>query len=420
MRVLIVAENATCEAGGEAILPLHYFRLLRQRGIEAWLLVHERSRDALKESLAPQERVRVSYAPDLRLHRQLNSLYYRVPRLLYKLIGAPVMSFSTQWMLRKFARRMIEAHRIDLVHQPTPVSPKATSMMFGFGVPVIIGPMNGGMSYPPAMSWLERRWERTMTAAARAASHIANALIPGKLLARVLLVANQRTARALPLGARGQVIELVENGVDLSLFRASSAPSAARDREQVRFAFVGRLVDWKGVDFAIEALARSPASLCLHVVGEGPMRSMLEGHAVRHAVRERVFFHGFVPQARCPAILADMDALVLPSLYECGGAVVLEAMCMGLPVIATNWGGPADYLDASCGVLIEPRGREPFVADLAAAMQRLAASAQLRQRLGAAGRRRAQERYDWQRKIDVIVRLYQQVLDSRRLAGKKA
>ena len=327
-----------------------------------------------------------------------------------------MMSITTQWLLRRIARTMIDAHGINLVHQPTPVSPKAVSMMFGLGTPVIMGPMNGGMSFPPAMNWLEPRGQRAMTWAARAASHLVNALMPGKLRADVLLVANQRTARALPMGARGQVIELVENGVDLSLFHRPPATQGAQVRDQSHFAFLGRLVDWKGVDLAIEALARAKASVCLHVIGDGPMREMLTQHAARHGVAGRVVFHGFVTQSRCPELLACMDALVLPSLFECGGAVVLEAMSMGLPVIATNWGGPADYLDETCGVLIEPRGREPFVADLADAMERLSASAELRQRLGSAGRRRVEAHFDWQRKIDAVLDLYGSVLDSRRPA----
>jgi glycosyltransferase involved in cell wall biosynthesis len=98
--------------------------------------------------------------------------------------------------------------------------------------------------------------------------------------------------------------------------------------------------------------------------------------------------------------------LVLPSLYECGGAVVLEAMAMAKPVIATAWGGPLDYLDASCGILIEPDGREQIIAGFAAAMLRLAQSPELTSRMGAAGRQRLLERFAWRRKIDALCGIY--------------
>ena len=56
--------------------------------------------------------------------------------------------------------------------------------------------------------------------------------------------------------------------------------------------------------------------------------------------------------------------MILPSVFEPGGAVVLEAMASGKAVIAVKWGGPADVLDANCGILIEPRDPASLVADL--------------------------------------------------------
>jgi glycosyltransferase involved in cell wall biosynthesis len=115
-------------------------------------------------------------------------------------------------------------------------------------------------------------------------------------------------------------------------------------------------------------------------------------------------------QADCAHRLRSADALVLPSLLECGGAVVLEAMAVGLPVIASAWGGPMDYLDAECGVLVPVESRAGFVAGLAEAMARLAADAGLRERMGRAGRRRVVEEFDWEVKVDRMLQLYAQAV----------
>ena len=85
---------------------------------------------------------------------------------------------------------------------------------------------------------------------------------------------------------------------------------------------------------------------------------------------------------------------------------MLEAMAIGLPVIATKWGGPADYLDETSGILIEPRGRERFTADLARAMVRLANSRELALQLGSSGRARVATEFDWEKKIDRILSVY--------------
>jgi glycosyltransferase involved in cell wall biosynthesis len=86
---------------------------------------------------------------------------------------------------------------------------------------------------------------------------------------------------------------------------------------------------------------------------------------------------------------------------------VLEAMATGLPVIATAWGGPADYLDASCGILVEPRSREHLVEGLAGAMAELAADPARRRTLGRAGRARVERHFDWQARIDQMLEIYQ-------------
>jgi hypothetical protein len=92
--------------------------------------------------------------------------------------------------------------------------------------------------------------------------------------------------------------------------------------------------------------------------------------------------------------------------------VVLEAMAAGLPVIAAAWGGPTDYLDESCGILIEPSDRESFIGEFAVAMERLAGSFELRKQLGEAGRRRAAEFYDWQKKGEQILSIYERAAKS--------
>jgi glycosyltransferase involved in cell wall biosynthesis len=84
-------------------------------------------------------------------------------------------------------------------------------------------------------------------------------------------------------------------------------------------------------------------------------------------------------------------------------------MAMGLPVIATRWGGPADYLDDTCGILIDPENPDQFVSALAAAMQRLGGDPALARRLGQAGKQRVTAKFDWERKIDRIIELYREV-----------
>jgi glycosyltransferase involved in cell wall biosynthesis len=91
-------------------------------------------------------------------------------------------------------------------------------------------------------------------------------------------------------------------------------------------------------------------------------------------------------------------------------------MSLAKPVIATAWGGPLDYLDADCGLLIEPRSPEAIVEGFAAAMLELAGSPALRRRLGARGLERVRREFDWEIKVDRMLDLYSKCM-GRHLVG---
>lgn len=425
-RVLIVAEHASAEFGGEAALPLHYFRVLRKRQIEVWLVVHERTRNELKQQLG-DDFDRVYFVSDSFLHW----LLWKIGRLLPQRLAYVTVWFASRLMTqvaqRVLVKKAVQRHQITVVHQPTPVSPKEPSLLFGVGAPVIIGPMNGGMNYPPAFQSMQSRFVHLTFEVGRLVANWLNWLLPGKHRAAMLLVANARTHEALPKGIRNCVVELYENGVDLSVWRpkpeSDMLPIHSSPDEPVhrtKFVFVGRLVHWKAVNLLLSAFERVARQMPveLEIIGDGPEYDRLRQLAIDLGLLQldmaqgssAVNFWGWLSQADCAQRLQQADVMVLPSMLECGGAVVLESMAMGIPVIATNWGGPSEYLDDSCGILIEPRSQELFVNDLAAAMTRVAASPALRRTMGQMGRRRAVTQFDWDVKVEAILDLYQHVL----------
>lgn len=401
MRICIVAEHASARFGGEAILPLHYFRLLRSRGVECWLVVHSRTQSELEELFA-RDIDRIEFVPDFWIHKVIFFLSLHFPRRLSEATLGLLNQLITQFCQRRIVRRLIINKGIDVIHQPIPVGPRFPSMLFGLGVPQVVGPLNGGMEYPPFFRSSESRLSRTALALSRLFSNLANTLLPGRKHADVVLVANDRTWRALPSGTRGKVIELVENGIDIDMWQGLSLHS---ESTVPRFAFVGRLVDWKAVDIVIRSL-KQVSFAELEIIGDGPMLAQWQSLACELGLEDRIRFVGWLPQQECAARLRSAIALVLPSLYECGGAVVLEAMAMGKPVIATRWGGPADYLDETCGILVEPESYSCLVNGFAQAMQKLIDLPSLARSMGDSGRARAVRDFDWQRKIDQVIRIY--------------
>ncbi len=417
-RVLIVAEHASARFGGEAALPLHYFRVLRARGVPVWLLTHARTRDELVALFPDESRIR--YIEDTAWHRTMWQIGRRLPDQISYFTTGFLSRLSTQLAQRRLARALVREAGITVVHQPMPVSPREPSLLFDLGAPVIIGPMNGGMDYPPAFRRNRGAIERTLLGLGRRVASLLNAAMPGKRRAATLVVANRRTRDALPAGVCANVVELVENGVDLRLWHAPVDRAATEpERDVVTFAFMGRLVDWKAVDLLLYAFAkaRDRAAIRLWILGDGAERVRLEALAGQlnldspeEAAKGAVHFAGWMSQVACAQRLGHADCLVLPSLLECGGAVVLEAMSLGKPVIATAWGGPLDYLDPSCGVLVQPGSRDEIVDGFADAMVAMAESAPQRTRMGRAGLEKIKNEFDWELKVDRMMVLYREAM----------
>lgn len=408
LRVCIAAENASLRMGGEAILPYHYFRLLLARGVDVHLLTHERSQAELL-GLFPAHAERLHFVRD----HPLQKLFFRLSAFLPRRVAEATVGLATQMLTQRSQRRLLRSITGPgwVVHQPIPVSPRFPSLLNGLAAPLVIGPLNGGMEFPLAFRGLESGASRRLVGFGRRLTHLVNRLFPGKREAAVVLVANQRTRAALPYGLRGRIVELPENAVETSQWQPQDtedrASSAKHDLS--RFLFMGRLVDWKALDIVLDALVAIEGTH-LDVVGDGPMRKVWEERAGSLGLAGRVRFHGWQSQGACATLLHAATALVLPSLYESGGAVVLEAMAAARPVVATAWGGPADYLDATCGILVEPASRAALVFGFAAAMGRLAGSPDLCLRLGAAGRAKVLASYDWERKTDAILEIYKSVV----------
>ncbi len=415
LKVLIVAPNASARMGGEAFLPLKYFQILRQHGHPAKLIAHSRNREELTTAL-PDDADHIYYIDDSRYHRAV----WRVGKGLPEAVRTPLIGNLINQINEAFQKRLIRdlvsQGQVDLIHQPIPVSPRAPSRIHGFGVPVVIGPMNGNMSYPKGYEDYESRMSRLFVPAARTLGLLANLLIPGKRRADVLLVANERTRTGLPVPNRNWAITLVENGVDLSVWSNEVQSRLPSKPGKLKLVFMGRMIPLKGLDFSIEAvrLAREGgANVTLDILGDGPTRPALEAQAAQTGLGDHVRFLGFRSQSECADVLRMSDALILNSLRECGGAVVLEAMSMGRPVIAADWGGPADYIDPSCGILVPPAPRHDFSIRLAQSISQLANNPMKRQTMGEAGIRKIREEFDWQKKIEQILQIYRDALNRR-------
>lgn len=166
----------------------------------------------------------------------------------------------------------------------------------------------------------------------------------------VISVSSALGSELRDLGA--EKVEVVPNVVDTGFFQL---PSMRRNRGVWRLLFAGNLIPLKRVDLLLDAFAAfaaGRADVDLEVAGEGRDRRELEMRAVRLGIADRVLFLGSLSREGMRAALHRADCLVLPSDAETFGVVLIEALATGLPVIATDCGGPRDIVSRETGRLL--------------------------------------------------------------------
>ena len=186
-------------------------------------------------------------------------------------------------------------------------------------------------------------------------------------------------------------VHVLRCGVDIERFRR------ARPREpgeRIEVLCVAGMSRRKGIDVLVDGFAQARARdprLHLRLVGDGPERGRLEEQARRLGVGDAVRFAGAVGQDRIASHYERADVFCLASFAEGVPTVLMEAMAMELPVVATNVNGVAELVEHErSGLLVAP-GRPDQVA---AALERLAADPDLRASFGSAGRERVASGYE--------------------------
>jgi len=238
---------------------------------------------------------------------------------------------------------------------------------------------------------------------------------PGRVALRALIrtiaradafIANSREVREelVAAGCPGGKIAHIPNGVDLTRFHPDPAARAADGRRRLGLpdgplvVFAGRLDPQKGLHTLVAAM-RSPALVAAgaHVLllGDGPQRADLAQAVERDGLADRVLFRGVVEDV-APYLRAG-DLFALPTLGEGMPNALLEAMATGLPCVASAVGGCRDLIThGETGVLV-PAGD---AAAFQVALETLVQSAALRERLGAAARQAAVDRFGLETMVD--------------------
>jgi phosphatidylinositol alpha-mannosyltransferase len=207
---------------------------------------------------------------------------------------------------------------------------------------------------------------------------------------------------------------VIPNGVDTDYFTPVLPPIERYNDDKLNILFVGRFDPRNGLKMMLEAfsLVKKKFPACrLIVVGDGPFRSYYHRLVSKQGL-EDVHFEGLINGGR-PDFYASADIYCSPCTKSSFGVVLLEAMAAAVPIVATDNNGYRSVMDHDHqGILIPESSPETF----AASLLELLRDEQLRTRLGAAGRKTAEDIYSWKLIADEVERYYLDLIDP----GKKA
>ncbi|MBA7694148.1 Phosphatidyl-myo-inositol mannosyltransferase [subsurface metagenome] len=304
-------------------------------------------------------------------------------------------------------KKVLAEENFDIVHLHEPFMPMLCSAVLRFSDGPNIGTFHAYYGKPgynfarPISTIMLKRRSRKLhgkIAVSKPAMEYANAHLPGSYT-------------------------IIPNGVDLDHFPPDISPIDEFCDGKLNILFVGRLEKRKGLDYLLKAyqqVKREVSNSRLIIVGPGTrLRKKYEKLVKSHGVKDVVFV-GYVSYDELPRYYNTADIFCSPATSrESFGIVLLEAMAVGKPILATNIDGYATVVTHGAeGFLVPPKDSEK----LAEALISLLSNKSLRQQMGDRGRTKAQD-YSWehiaQRVMDYYMRILSQPPWKKRFVEKR-
>jgi glycosyltransferase involved in cell wall biosynthesis len=258
----------------------------------------------------------------------------------------------------RVARALHREQPFDLVHHLTWGGVRAPTFLGTLGAPLIIGPVGGGETSPAGLRDrmpLRGRVLESVRDLSNATIELNPIVRQGLRKAGVIFARTADTKNLLSPPLRAKTYVQMELGV---MPTQIGAPRPMRQAPR-KLLYAGRLLYWKGVHIAVEAMAQLVANMPdaqLTIVGNGPEEARLKTEIAQRGLGANITFVSWMPQEQFLRLYDTHDLFVFPSLHDSTGWVVLESFCKGLPVACLNLGGPKDIVTPKCGIIVDTQG----------------------------------------------------------------
>jgi glycosyltransferase involved in cell wall biosynthesis len=408
MKVLLSAYACEPGKGSEPGVGWNVARELSSR-VSLWVITRANNRTAIENSGEEWT-------------QQVQWIYWDPPQWLtfWKKGGRGVQVFYGIWQygVKAVAEKALVTHNFDIIHHLTFGKYWIPSRLAGLSRPFVFGPVGGGECSPPGLASCGSLRGRIAEIAKGLAIALVTRLPGTKRLYRSAawsFAATAQTEQALRQLGVSRVSILPQSGIRASDLPRIDPPSEQRDSDELLLVTAARLIHWKAIDLAIEAVATASRTIRVRliVLQTGPEMDSLKALARRLGVEKQIEFKGRLPRLEdVYQEIARADALVHPALHEAFGQACLEALALGVPVICLNWGGPGLIVDSETGFAIEPSCREETVLRLAQAIDDLDIEQKNGFSRNEACKERAYRCFHWKILANEILSKYEEVASS--------
>jgi glycosyltransferase involved in cell wall biosynthesis len=311
-----------------------------------------------------------------------------------------------EWHAWRQLRRRIVAGEFDVVLRVMPMtavlpSPFAFFLRKG-PIPFVIGPLNGGLPWPPGFRQLEnqREWIASIRNLYR---YLPFARSTYRHAAAIIAASSQTYSEFAEYSDKRFFVP--EPGIARSLcYGDLRSPERGAKLELI---FVGGLVPRKACDLALRAAApllRSDLAR-FTVVGDGPERNRLEQLTDSLGIQKAVLFCGWLKHAEVLKHLRSADVFVFPSLRDNGAGVVFEALGSGAVPVVVDFGGPGDIVHPGVGYKVAMTTEDDIVAQMEKILMELAHNRERLEQLRRQGLTYVQECLTWDAKAQSVTRV---------------
>ncbi len=304
-----------------------------------------------------------------------------------------------EWCAWRQLRSRILAGEFDIVLRLVPMSPVLPSPFAFFlrkgPIPFVIGPLNGGLPWPPGFPQLDK--QRQWTAGLRNLYRFLPFARSTYRYATAIIAASSQTYSEFAR-YREKLFFVPEPGIGRSV--CSDGGRRPERSAKLELIFVGGLVPRKACDLALRGAATLLRNDLAHftVVGDGPERNRIEELTRSLGIEKAVSFCGWISQAEALSRMRSADVFLFPTLRDNGAGVVFEALASGAVPVVVDFGGPGDIVYPDVGYKVPLTNENEIVSRIEKILADLDGNRELLNRLRQQGMSYARECLTWDAK----------------------